>query len=231
MALPKINQPIYELTLPSTKKKVRYRPFTVAEEKLLMMAKEGAELSDIVNVYKQIINNCCVDTVDVDNLAFFDLEYFFIALRSKSVGNIVPAKVKDSEDNKEYNINIDLDKVQVSELKKNNVIKLTDTIGVVMKYPSFDALKYMTPDSKETESAVQIIGACIESIFEGDKFFEVSNSSQQEIDDFISSLGMKQMELLKEFFEEMPKVYVDVTYKREDGTEKTIKLEGIHSFF
>ena len=229
MALPKITQPIYELTIPSTKKKIRYRPFTVAEEKLLMMAKEGTEVSDIVNVYKQIINNCCLDSINVDDLAFFDLEYVFIALRSKSVGNIVQAKVTDSDDSQEYNINIDLDTVKVSEAKNtNNTIKLTDTVGVVMKYPSFEALEHISDDDSQI---IPLLRSCIDSIFEGDKIFEVSNYTHEELDEFISSLSLKNLASMKEFFEDMPKVYADITYTRADKTTKTIKLEGISNFF
>ena len=115
MALPKIKQPIFELEIPSTGQKIRYRPFTVAEEKILLVTKESDDVKDMVNAYKAIVNNCCLDSIDVDKLCSFDLEYFFLNIRSKSVSNIVAARIKDEDDGQTYDIEIDLDKLIVSK--------------------------------------------------------------------------------------------------------------------
>jgi hypothetical protein len=119
MPLPKISQPIFQLTLPSNNKVVHYRPFTVREEKLLLMAQESAERKDIINVYKQLINNCAIDQVDVDAMAAIDLEYFFVCLRAKSVSNISKIQVKDVDDGEMYEVEINLDKIVVE--KKDGV--------------------------------------------------------------------------------------------------------------
>ncbi len=231
MGLPKIKQPVFTMTLPSTKKAVRYRPFTVAEEKLVLIAKEG-DLKDTINVYKQIINNCCLDQIDVDKMASFDIEYFFINIRAKSVSNIIEATIKDHDDGATYPITIDLDKIKVTESKHSNNIKLTDSIGVVLRYPTFEALTTIETTSVGQENKVMsLMASCIEQIYEGSEVYEVSNYTRSELEEFVSSLGMKELGLIKDFIEDMPKVYVDVTYKTSAGKEKSIKLEGLQSFF
>lgn len=230
MALPKIKQPIFELEIPSTGKKIRYRPFTVAEEKILLVAKESNDIIDTVNSYKAIINNCCLDSVDVDKLCSFDLEYFFLNIRSKSVSNIVEARVKDEDDGETYDVEINLDKLVVTKAKSEKLIKLTDDISVLMKYPTFDIIAKM---GKLDESS-QMIGtmiACIEQIYQGEEVFETSEYSQKDMEEFVFSMGVKELQNIKEFFDDMPRVYTEVKYKTKDGVEKTMKLEGIQSFF
>jgi len=128
--LPKIKQPIFTMEIPSNKKSVKYRPFTVAEEKLLMIAKESNDNKDIVNVYRQIINNCILDTIDVDKLAYFDLEYIFLMLRAKSVSNVVDLQIKD-EDGNTYPVKYDLDNVKISEQKLMKLQQFFETLPKV----------------------------------------------------------------------------------------------------
>lgn len=229
MALPKIKQPIFTMTLPSTNKATRFRPFTVAEEKLILIAKEGDE-KDIVNVYKQIINNCCLDPIDIDKLASFDIEYFFINIRSKSVSNIIEATIKDDEDGNTYPIIIDLDKVKVTENSKPNNVKLTDTIGVILRYPTFEHLTEISKLSEE-DQVTHLMMCCIEQIYEGSEVYETANYTRSELEEFILSLGMKELTLIKEFIEGMPKVYAEVSYTTKAGKKKELKLEGLQSFF
>ncbi len=230
--LPKIKQPIFTMTIPSSKKEVKYRPFTVAEEKLLLIAKESNESSDIVNVYKQIINNCIIDEVNVDKLAYFDLEYIFLMLRAKSVSNIVDIQVTDEEDNNNYQVKFDLDELKVSESKAKDLIELSDGTKVKLKYPSYSDLSKISGNGGVNSSdMLTIIRSCLEQIVVGEEVFELSEYGTAEVDDFILSLGSKDLLKLQEFFENLPKVYADIKYKRKDGTEKTIKLEGMQSFF
>lgn len=180
MPLPKISQPIFSLTIPSTGKTIRYRPFTVREEKLLMIAQESGERKDIINTYKQLINNCCIDPIDVDRLASFDLEYFFVALRAKSVSNIAKVIVKDAEDGEEYEVEVNLDKVEVVKKKDvDNKIQLTDTIGVVLQYPTFDTIV----NQQGNVDIVGILRGCITQIFEGEEVYDTANYTNKELDE------------------------------------------------
>ena len=231
--LPKIKQPISTMEIPSNKKSVKYRPFTVAEEKLLMIAKESNDNKDIVNVYRQIINNCILDTIDVDKLAYFDLEYIFLMLRAKSVSNVVDLQIKD-EDGNTYPVKYDLDNVKISEQKKDNLITLSDGITVKLRYPTYGALvelKTKSDGSVDSSDMLTIVRICLDQIITGDEVFEADNYTTSELDDFILSLGSKELMKLQQFFETLPKVYGDVEYKRKDGTVVKHKLEGMQSFF
>lgn len=229
MPLPKISQPIFSLTLPSTGKTIRFRPFTVREEKLLMIAQESGERKDVINTYKQLINNCCIDPVDVDKLASFDIEYFFINLRAKSVSNIAKVLVTNEDDGQQYEVEFNLDKVEV--VKKENVsnnIKLTDDVGVILQYPTFEDLVSMNADKVDVLS---VLRACIKQIYEGEEVFDVANYTVTELDEFILSLNKQQMEQIQVFFESMPKIVAKSKYMTQGGQVKDITIEGIDNFF
>ena len=229
MPLPKINQPIHQLTLPSNGKVVHFRPFTVREEKLLLMAQESGEEKDIINTYKQLINNCCIDPVDVDKLASFDIEYFFILLRAKSVSNVAKVLIRDQEDEEQYEVEVNLDKVEV--VKKPNVsnnISLTDTIGVILQYPTFESIVAQSNDKVDT---LTILRNCITQIYDGEEVFDVANYTTKELDEFVLSLNTHQMEKIKEFFESIPKIVVKVKYITKAGAVKEMAIEGINNFF
>lgn len=229
MPLPKISQPIFSLTLPSTGKTIRFRPFTVREEKLLMIAQESGERKDVINTYKQLINNCCIDPVDVDKLASFDIEYFFINLRAKSVSNIAKVLVTNEDDGQQYEVEFNLDKVEV--VKKDNVtnnIKLTDDVGVILQYPTFEDLVSMNADKVDVLS---VLRACIKQIYEGDEVFDVANYTVTELDEFILSLNKQQMEQIQVFFESMPKIVAKSKYMTQGGQVKDVTIEGIDNFF
>lgn len=231
MPLPKISQPLFELKLPSTGKAIRYRPFTVREEKLLMMAQESGERSDIINTYKQLINNCCIDPVDVDKLASFDIEYFFVCLRSKSVSNISKVLVKD-EDGEQYEVEINLDKIQVAKNQElTNNIKLTDNIGVILRYPTFSAISKLGQATDGVETTMTVLRMCIEQIYEGEEVHDVSNYTAQEVNDFILSLNKNQIEEIQKFFENMPKIVYDAKYVNKNGDLKEVRIEGLENFF
>lgn len=231
MPLPKISQPIFQLTLPSNNKVVHYRPFTVREEKLLLMAQESGERKDIVNVYKQLINNCAIDQVDVDGMAAIDLEYFFVCLRAKSVSNISKIQVKDKDDGEMYEVEINLDKIIVE--KKNGVsnnIKLTDSIGVILKYPTFKTLTKVE-DGSEVDTTLAILRGCVDQIYEGEEVHDTANYTKQELDDFILSLNKNQVEEIQKFFEAMPKLVYNAKYVTKDKVVKDLKIEGLENFF
>lgn len=229
MPLPKISQPIFSLTIPSTGKTIRYRPFTVREEKLLMIAQESGERRDIVNTYKQLINNCCIDPVDVDQLASFDIEYFFINLRAKSVSNIAKVLITNEEDGKQYEVEFNLDKIEV--VKNENVsnnIKLTDTIGVILKYPTFETI---ANTNTEKVDILSVLRGCIHQIYEGEEVHDAANYTNKELDEFVLSLNKQQMEMIQVFFESLPKIVAKSKYMTDSGEVKDVVVEGIDNFF
>lgn len=229
MALPKIQQPLFTLVIPSTKQTVRYRSFTVAEEKLLLIAKESNDVSDIINVYKQIINNCIVDSIDVDSLAYFDLEYIFLMLRSKSVSNIVEIQVSD-EDGSKYQVEINLDDVKVKEQTVDRLIDIDGRIKVMMSYPSYESLLGLQNNTDPTVM-LKVIRDCISQIYDGEEVYETSNYTKIELDEFVMGLRSKDLLKLQKFFEELPRVYADIKYTNRAGEQKEIRLEGMQSFF
>jgi uncharacterized protein YfkK (UPF0435 family) len=233
MALPKIKQPIFELTIPSTKEVVRYRPYTVSEEKLVLIARESNEVKDIINVYKQIINNCVLDIKDVDKLAYFDLEYIFLMLRAKSVSNVLELTIEDDQDNQTYRVKLDLEKeISVSEPRVGNFIKLTDPISVVLKYPSYEVLSLIAENKMNSaETVLMMIRDSIDQIFDGETAYDVAEYSKTELDDWVMSLGTKDLAKMQEFFVGLPKITANISYKRRDGSIRELTLEGIQSFF
>lgn len=233
-ALPKITQPIYEMVLPSNGQTVRFRPFTVKEEKLLMMASETKEQADIFNIYKQIINNCLLDDVDVNQLAVVDVELFFIRLRARSVSNIAQFIITDAEDKKDYTLSVDLDEVQaIADESHTKIIELTDQVSCKMRYPTFeDALEYSTVAKLDTRKAVKLMfRACIDSIFTEEDVYDPRDYDDEQFDEFFDAFRRPQLEAIEHFINTMPTVKHVVTYKRADGEERTLELVGIDSFF
>ena len=230
--LPKIKQPIFTLELPSTKRKVKYRPFTVAEEKLLLIAKESNEQEDIVNVYKQVINNCILDEINVNKLAYYDIEYIFVCLRAKSVSNIVDLIIEDEEDGKKHNVQFDLDTVYVSESEVSPIIELEGGLKIVMKHPDFETLGKMS-DLNQGNSAqlLDIVCKCLDQIVEGEQVYEVANYSTKEIEEFVTSISSKDLLKVQEFFIGLPQVSGEIKYTNSLGKEKAVPLRGIQSFF
>ena len=195
------------------------------------MAQESGERKDIINVYKQIINNCAIDPIDVDSMAAVDLEYFFLCLRSKSVSNISKVIVKDPEDEQNYEVEINLDKVEIQ--KKDNIpnnIKLTETVGVILHFPTFSLLSKIE-ESDQMNATFAILRGCIHQIYEGEEVFETANYTSQEMDDFILSLNKTHVEQIQKFFEAMPKLVYNAKYVTKDQVVKDLKIEGLENFF
>ena len=167
----------------------------------------------------------------MDALAAIDLEYFFICLRAKSVSNISKIQVKDS-DGEMYEVEVNLDKIVVERknTEVSNNIKLTDTVGIILKYPTFKTLSRIE-DATEVDSTLAILRGCIEQIYEGEEVFDTSNYSKQELDDFILSLNKNQIEEIQKFFESMPKLVYNAKYLTKDKVVKDLKIEGLENFF
>ena len=232
MTLPKIVTPTYELEIPSSKEKITYRPFLVKEEKILLLAQEAGEESDILNAIKQIIKNCTFEEVEVENLALFDLEYIFLNIRSKSVGEKVELKLLCDDDGETYaDVTIDLEKIEVDFPKEHtNNIQLTDTISLVMRYPQMSALNLMT--DSDTETIFHMIKTSIRQIIDGETIYEQVDFTEEDLDVFIESLTSEHFKNIQEFFQTMPKLKHVVKYKNPKTKKQNKRtLEGLNSFF
>lgn len=241
MALPKIQHKLYEHYLTGMKKKIKYRAFTVAEQKILLMTKEetadvdktvAGHNQEVIAAVSQIINNCTLGKLDPDNICTFDLEDLFIRLRAKSVGEVFNVKYSEDYTDEEgrpqtnfINICINLDDVKItSNPDHNNVIKVSDDIGVVMRYPTFKMLA-------ECKNSDQLALACIESIFDGGEMYEASVTPKAELEEFYDSIETIPMQEIKKFFDTMPKLRHEVEITLHDGKKEKIVFEGLESFF
>lgn len=238
MPLPKIEHPIFEVYLKSLDKKVRYRPFLVKEEKLLLMAKESEDVQDILKTIKQIISNCCLDNIDIEALPIFDVEMFFIHLRSNSVGETAElvytcSNVVD-ENSCNHVVEFELDlkniKYRFSEDHKN-IIPLTSDIGVCMKYPSLN-LPQSLLDDKFEDGGYEIISEYLDYIYDSEQTYKKENISKEELLGFFDDLSLEQVKNIKTFFATAPSVVLeqDVTCPK-CGNVNHMVLEGILNFF
>jgi hypothetical protein len=229
MALPKIKHPTYRITIPSTQKEVNFRPFTVQEEKLLLMAKNSEKTEDIINTVKQVIQNCIIEPIDVEKLAIFDIEYIFIKLRSKSVGEIVDLDYNDPETNENIKFKINLDDIEVKRNDEHtNKFPLFENIGVVMRYPTLEEVKTVEDNGKD-EAVFTMLIKCIDKIYDEETVY--SDYNEKELDEFINTLPMESMGAIQKFFETMPSVEHTVKLKNKKGETKEVVLKGINSFF
>lgn len=245
MALPKIDLPLYETKLISSGKTVKYRPFTVKEEKLFLMAKESEDLEATFNAIKQVLTNCIVTDMDVEQLPVFDIEHLFLKIRTVSVGevvqlqytcnNLLPLEEGQEEPKKCNNlvqIDFDLNSVEVVNNVPDAKIQISDKLGIVMKYPTFDILKKVGDDENVTDAIMDITINCIEYIYDEDSIYYTSEYTKEEIVDFIESLQTKDLEKIRDFFGMMPKLKKDVHFKcGKCGYEENIEVEGLQNFF
>lgn len=231
MKLPKIDSPVFQIKLISIDIPVKFRPFTVKEEKILLIAEESKDPSDILTAIKQVINNCCISDIDIDKLPVFDIEYFFLQLRSKSVNNITTLKYKDKKDEiiREFDVNLDEIKPKVDPTH-SNIIKITDRITVQFKYPSINmAIKI---NKLQSPTNVEYLAECLDKVYEEDEVYEASNFKFEERVDFINSLNSKMFDqIMNTFIKTMPKLTHTIEYQNKEGENRTIVLEGYRSFF
>ena len=238
MALPKINTPIYELEIPSTGKKIRYRPFLVKEEKVLIIAMESEDPKQMASAVKDVISNCILSRgIKVNELATFDIEYLFLNIRGKSVGEEVEVLVTCPDDNKtKVPVNINLDAIKVETHKDHSKdIKLDDNLTLRMKYPSmseFIKTNFSANAQIGVTDTFELITNCVDQIFSEEESWASSDCTKKEINEFIESLSSKQFKEVERFFETMPKLSHTIKVKNpETGIESDILLEGLTSFF
>ena len=239
MPLPKINTPTYDLTLPSTGKKIKYRPFLVREEKILIMAMESENMTEITNAIVQILSDCIVSKdVKVESLATFDIEYLFLNVRAKSVGETVDVNITCPDDGEtQVEMSIDIDSIKVQKTRGHkNIIKLDDELSMKLRYPSLDQFvenNFETEEgASEINQSLSMITSCVEMIYNQEESWEASDYSKKELDEFIEQLNTKQFKQIEKFFATMPKLSHKIAVKNpETGVESEVVLEGLASFF
>ena len=236
MALPKLDLPIYELVLPSTKKKIKYRPFLVKEEKVLLIALESNDDKNIREAVVQLLKGCIQTRLKVENLSIFDLEYIFLNIRAVSVGEQVEMKITCTDDNEtEVAYTLNLQDITVNFPKGHtNKIMLTDTTGVIMKYPSFNRFvesQFQQKDVNE-DTVIEIIAESIDQIFQGEEVFDESTTTPKEFVEFVESLTTQQLEKLQKFFETSPRLEHKFKVRNPNtDVESDYTISGLQSFF
>ena len=237
MALPKLNTPTYELEIPSTDEKIQYRPFLVKEEKILMMALETKDNTQIVNAVKDIVSECTFNKMNISTMPMFDTEYIFLQIRSKSVGEVSKLKLLCPDgDGKTYaDVELDLNKVKVQVGDDHtNKIELTDDMGVIMTYPNIDAFADSGIKDINASNMLDVIGSCILQIYEekGEKVYEAKDQTKKELTEFIESMNTKQFQDIQKFFDTMPKLKHEIKVKNpKTKKESKITLTGLNDFF
>ena len=240
MPLPKIATPSYELELPSTGKTITYRPFLVKEEKLLVIALESEDTKQITNAIKAVIRACILSKgIKVEALPTFDIEYLFLNIRGKSVGEDLDVKLICPDDNQtEVNVNINLDDIQVQKPEgHSNQIKLDNNLMMELKYPSLNEFIKNNFDPNEDgtnamEQSFDLIGSCINKIYNEDEVWIAADCSKKEINDFLDSMNSNQFKEVEKFFETMPKLSHKIKVKNpKTKVESDVVLEGLASFF
>ena len=236
MALPKIDIPTYELTLPSVDQQVKYRPFLVKEEKLLMMALESGEDADMKNATIDLVNSCTFGKIKAEELPLFDIEYLFLNIRAKSVGEVAKFQVICPDDKITLvPVDIDLTEVNVQvDDKHNNNILLDESrnLGIVMRYPTLKLVPMGIDRNMNADKIFDLMISCIDHIYEGDKVYPAKDSSKSELVEFFNNLNSAQFQLIKTFFDEMPKLRhtIKVTNPKTKK-ESEITFSGLQDFF
>ena len=238
MPLPKIATPTYELEIPSTKKKIKYRPFLVKEEKILIIAMESEDSKQIANAVKDVISSCITTRgIKVEQLSTFDIEYIFLNIRGKSVGEEVEVLITCPDDGTTQVptvINLDDIKVQFDK-KHTRDIKLDEDLILRMKYPSMEQFiksNFNPGDNVDVEDTFKLISSCIDQVYNEEESWAASDCTKKELNDFLEQLSSKQFKEIEKFFETMPKLsHIIKVNNPNTGVESDVVLEGLNAFF
>jgi hypothetical protein len=238
MPLPKISTPTYELELPSTEQSIKYRPFLVKEEKLLVIALESEDTKQITNAIKTVIKNCILTKdIKVENLPTFDIEFLFLNIRGKSVGEQVDVNIICPDDNEtNVSVSIDLDDIKVQKNEEHtNKIKVDPKIMMEMKYPSLEQFiknNFDFNNENQMEQSFDLIASCIDKIYTEDEVWSAADVTKKEVIEFLESMNSSQFKDIEKFFETMPKLSHKIQIKNpKTGIESEVALEGLASFF
>ena len=239
MPLPKIATPTYELELPSTGKKIKYRPFLVREEKILIMALESEDTKQISDAIKTVLSDCVMSRgVKVNDLSTFDIEYLFLNVRAKSVGETVEVNITCPDDGEtQVATEIFIDEIKVKkDPEHSNIIKLDDNLSLQMKYPSLNQFVESNfevgENSSDVDKSLSVITSCINTVFNEEESWSASDCTKKELKDFVDQMNTKQFKEVEKFFETMPKLSHTIKVKNPNTeVESEVVLEGLASFF
>jgi hypothetical protein len=234
MALPKIMYPQFDINIPSLKTKQKFRQFLVKEEKILLVAKTSAEDNDILAAIKQVVQNCSIDdNFNVDKIAVFDLEYIFLKLRAISVGNIIKLSYKDFEDEKIYDLEVNLDEIDIEIPKEiSNKISIFDKNGIVMRYAPasiYSDTKFLS--SSTEEATIELIVRCIDKIYDENSVYDSKNFTREELLEYVNNIDLKAFEKINDFLNSAPKLKHTINYKNSLGNDRKIELSSLNDFF
>jgi hypothetical protein len=233
MALPTLNSSTYTTVIPSTGKKVKFRPYLVKEEKILLVALESEDNNQIIQAMRDVIE-ACVEDVNTSEFTSLDLEYIFLMLRSKSVGEGIDLKMscQNSDCDATLDINIDIEDIEVPNFDESSkTIELTKEIGVVLKFPSLLEIQGLDESLSEIDRLMSLLVSCVVSIYDENNVYDARDESVQSITNFIESLNSSQFKKITSFFDKIPKLEHSVQAECKNGHSNNINLEGIQSFF
>jgi len=231
MALPQLNTARYTTVIPSIKKEVSFRPYLVKEEKVLMIALESNDQKQIIRAVKDVIKSCVFDEIDVNKLSMFDIEALFLALRSKSVGEKVDVRLKCTECEQLTDVHIDLDDIKIPTSDVENTISLTDSVGLIMRYPAIDDLADINQEGGVDEM-MKIISKCIDSVYDDDGVYDHNTYTTKELEDFLDNLNSEQFKKISDFFQDLPAITYDANFNCANCKHNNkIELRGLQSFF
>jgi len=234
MPLPKLKAPTYTLTLPSVDKKVKYRPFVVKDEQILLTAMESGDEESMLNAIRDVVQSCTFDKIDVSNLPQFDLEYVFLRIRAKSVGETSTINVLCPDDQKTYvPVTLNLEEIECHvDDSHNNNIKLTDTVGIILGYPNYEMIKGLAGKSLNSELVIDIVKKSILQVYDGDTVYESSDFTEKELDEFLDGFTTEALKKIKIFFDTMPRLRHEIEVENPETKVKSkVVLEGLRSFF
>lgn len=234
MALPKIDLPLFEMTLPTSQKVVKYRQYTVKEEKILLVANESKDAMQEILGLKQVVNNCLID-IDVEDLPMVDIEYAYLILRSKSVDNSLDFNIKDPETDETVNLKLEIDDIQLNigdDFVESSRIKLNDDYTLFLKLPNIDNfIKIIEMDPADPLVNYFVLISCLDKVASEDEVHEFKNYTRNEIDAFMETLTNAVISKIQKFFENMPRLRHEMKYVNSNGNEKTFVIEGMRTFF
>ena len=238
MPLPKVNTPTYELVLPSTNKKIKYSPFLVREEKILIMALETEDAKQITSSVIEILNACILTRgIKIEKLATFDIEYLFLNVSAKSVGESIDVNVTCPDDNKTtVEVKVDIDSIKIIKSKNHkDTVKLDDTLSLKLNYPSIEQFienNFESSKGSEITSTLDMITSCIDMIYSDEESWNASETPKKDLEEFIEQLNTKQFRVIEGFFDTMPKLSHSIKVKNpKTDVESTVVLEGLAAFF
>ena len=233
MALPKLNTPTYELVLPSTGEKIKYRPFLVKEQKMLMLAQESKDENSLADTLGQLVKSCTFEKIDAENSPMFDIEYIFLKLRAKSVGETAEISILARDDNKtRVPVKVDLDKIDIHMTADHtNEVQIDEKIKLVLKYPVLKDMKHISESDDDYKKMFAVLNKCIYEVHDGDKIYNAIDLTQKDIDEFVDSMNTSQLSKVLDFFTTMPKLRHPVSFiNPKTKVKNEVVLEGLQTF-